>query len=105
MPLASLNRTGTIPELLVKAIKNRGQGLFGQVDDIQRLDTLGGLAPAGSCTNGTGRATFTSIPDSSSVTDAGINNKGQIAGFFTPTSGAPSGVQTEGFVTTQASPA
>jgi Protein of unknown function (DUF3455) len=52
MPLASANRTGTIPELLVKAIKNRGQGLFGQVDYIQRLDTLGGLAPAGSCTNG-----------------------------------------------------
>jgi hypothetical protein len=52
MPLASANRTGTIPELLVKAIKNRGQGLFGQVDYIQRLDTFGGLAPAGSCTNG-----------------------------------------------------
>ena len=52
MPLASANRTGTIPELLVKAVKNRGQGLFGQVDYIQRLDTFGGLAPAGSCTNG-----------------------------------------------------
>jgi len=51
MPLASANRTGTIPELLVKAVKNRGQGLFGQVDYIQRLDTLGGLAPTGSCTN------------------------------------------------------
>jgi hypothetical protein len=53
MPLASANRTGTIPELLVKAVKNRGQGLFGSVDYIQRLDTFGGLAPSGSCTNGT----------------------------------------------------
>jgi Protein of unknown function (DUF3455) len=52
MPLASANRTGTIPELLVKAVKNRGQGLFGSVDYIQRLDTFGGLAPSGSCTNG-----------------------------------------------------
>jgi hypothetical protein len=52
MPLASANRTGTIPELLVKAVKNRGDGLFGSVDYIQRLDTFGGLAPSGSCTNG-----------------------------------------------------
>lgn len=52
MPLASANRTGTIPELLVKAVKNRGQGLFGSIDYIQRLDTYGGLPPAGSCTNG-----------------------------------------------------
>jgi Protein of unknown function (DUF3455) len=51
-PLASANRTGTIPELLVKAVKNRGDGMFGSVDYIQRLDTYGGLAPAGSCTNG-----------------------------------------------------
>jgi hypothetical protein len=47
---------------------------------------------------GKGLATFTNIPDSSSVTDAGVNDRGQIAGFFNPTSGAPSGVQTEGFV-------
>jgi hypothetical protein len=52
MPSASANRTGTIPELLVKAVKNRGDGLFGSVDYIQRLDTYGGLPPAGSCTNG-----------------------------------------------------
>ena len=52
MPLASANRTGTIPELLVKAVRNRGDGLFGSVDYIQRLDTYGGPPPAGSCTNG-----------------------------------------------------
>jgi Protein of unknown function (DUF3455) len=51
MPLASANRTGTIPELLVKAVKTRGQGLFGSVDYIQRLNTYGGLAPAGTCTD------------------------------------------------------
>lgn len=53
MPLASANCTGSIPELLVKAIKNRGDGLFGSVDYIQRLDTYGGLPPAGSSTKGT----------------------------------------------------
>jgi hypothetical protein len=52
MPLASANRTGTIPELLVKAVKNRGDGLFGSVDYIQRLDTYGGLPAAGSCAKG-----------------------------------------------------
>jgi hypothetical protein len=46
------NRTGTLPELLVKAVRNRGDGLFGSVDHIQRLDTYGGPPPAGSCTNG-----------------------------------------------------
>jgi hypothetical protein len=52
-PIASVDRTGTIPELLVKSVKNRGAGLFGQVDYIQRLDTIGGLAPEGACTDGT----------------------------------------------------
>jgi len=52
-PVASVNRTGTIPELLVKAVKNRGDGMFGSVDYIQRLGTFGGLPPAGSCTSGT----------------------------------------------------
>jgi hypothetical protein len=52
-PLASVSRTGTIPDLLVKAVSNRGSGMFGQVDYIQRLDTIGGLAPAGACTDGT----------------------------------------------------
>jgi hypothetical protein len=37
MPLASADRTGTIPELLVKAVKKRADRLFGSIDYIQRL--------------------------------------------------------------------
>jgi hypothetical protein len=48
-PLQSVTETGAVPDLLVKAVKNRGTGLFGHVDFIQRLDTSGGLAPTGSC--------------------------------------------------------
>jgi hypothetical protein len=36
---------------------------------------------------GTKQATFTTITGASSVTDAAINNMGQVAGFFTPASG------------------
>jgi hypothetical protein len=50
-PLGSVTETGTIPDLLLKAVKNRGTGLFGHVDFIQRLDTSGGLAPTGRCTD------------------------------------------------------
>jgi hypothetical protein len=51
-PLKSVAEAGTIPDLLVKAVKNRGTGLFSNVDFIQRLDTWGGLAPTGSCSDG-----------------------------------------------------
>jgi hypothetical protein len=43
---------GSIPELLLKAATNRGDGLFGKVSYIQRLSTTGGAAPAGTCTEG-----------------------------------------------------
>lgn len=43
---------GSIPQLLLKAATNRGDGLFGKVSYIQRLNTSGGLAPAGGCTDG-----------------------------------------------------
>jgi hypothetical protein len=43
---------GSIPELLLKSATNRGTGLFGKVSYIQRLNTTGGAAPAGSCTDG-----------------------------------------------------
>jgi hypothetical protein len=43
---------GSIPQLLLKASANRGAGIFGQVTFIDRLDTRGGAAPAGSCTSG-----------------------------------------------------
>jgi hypothetical protein len=38
--------------LLLKAATNRGDGIFGKVSYIQRLNTSGGLAPAGACTDG-----------------------------------------------------
>ncbi len=43
---------GSIPELLLKAATNRGDGIFGKVSYIQRLKTTGGTAPAGACTDG-----------------------------------------------------
>lgn len=49
---ASLSTQGTIPQLLLKSTANRGDGLFGNVSYIQRLNTSGGLAPTGSCSNG-----------------------------------------------------
>ncbi|MBB3099577.1 hypothetical protein FHR83_007284 [Actinoplanes campanulatus] len=40
----------SIPQLLIPAKLNRGDGVFGKVSYVQRLDTVGGLAPAGPCT-------------------------------------------------------
>ena len=41
-----------IPWLLLQATSTSGPGLFGEVQYIQRLDTEGGVAPAGPCTTG-----------------------------------------------------
>lgn len=41
-----------IPQLLLKSTGNRGPGLLGTVTFIQRLNTVGGLAPTGSCVDG-----------------------------------------------------
>jgi hypothetical protein len=53
VPGASVTREGAIPELLLKAAATRGDGLFGKVTFVQRLETKGGLAPTGTCTPGT----------------------------------------------------
>jgi hypothetical protein len=50
---STVPKRGAIPELLLKSTTNRGTGLFGSVDFIQRLNTEGGVAPAGSCADGT----------------------------------------------------
>ncbi|MFG1642041.1 DUF3455 domain-containing protein [Amycolatopsis sp. NPDC049252] len=50
--VATSPRDGAIPELLLKANLNSGTGVFGKVTYVQRLNTHGGLAPAGSCTEG-----------------------------------------------------
>ena len=42
-----------IPQLLLEATGNRGPGLLSTVTYIQRLNTTGGLAPTGTCTDGT----------------------------------------------------
>lgn len=43
----------SIPQLLVTAKTSRGPGLFGGTTFIQRLSTVGGVAPATACTAGT----------------------------------------------------
>ena len=55
-PVATVNRDGAIPELLLKANQNQGQGMFSKVTYVQRLRTTGGVAPAGSCTEGSQQA-------------------------------------------------
>jgi hypothetical protein len=53
VPGASVKRENAIPELLLKAAATRGEGLFGKVTFVQRLETKGGLAPIGTCAPGT----------------------------------------------------
>jgi hypothetical protein len=50
--VANSPRDGAIPELLLKANLNTGDGVFGKVTYVQRLNTRGGVAPAGTCTDG-----------------------------------------------------
>ena len=52
MAVASVPVPYAAPELLVKAVSNAGSGWLGNVDFIQRLDTVGGAAPTGACANG-----------------------------------------------------
>ncbi|MEV7426321.1 MULTISPECIES: DUF3455 domain-containing protein [unclassified Streptomyces] len=47
--VANAPKAETIPQLLLKANAHRGTGVFAEVSYIQRLDTKGGVAPAGSC--------------------------------------------------------
>jgi Protein of unknown function (DUF3455) len=55
-PVSTVNRDGAIPELLLKANQNQGQGMFSRVTYVQRLSTMGGVPPAGSCTEGSQQA-------------------------------------------------
>ena len=50
--VASSPVPGSIPQLLVRATENRGTGIFGRVTFINRVETRGGAAPSGSCSNG-----------------------------------------------------
>ncbi len=48
--IANSPKTGTIPELLLKATATRGTGTFADVTYVQRLNTSGGVAPTTACT-------------------------------------------------------
>jgi hypothetical protein len=50
--VASSPVPGAIPELLLQATRTRGDGIFGRVTYVQRLDTTGGLAPTTACADG-----------------------------------------------------
>ncbi|GLI03931.1 DUF3455 domain-containing protein [Phytohabitans aurantiacus] len=50
--VASSPVSGAIPQLLLQATRTRGDGVFGAVTYIQRLDTSGGVAPASACVDG-----------------------------------------------------
>jgi hypothetical protein len=50
--VASSPVPGAVDELLLKATRNRGDGVFGQVTYVQRLATSGGVAPTGGCADG-----------------------------------------------------
>ena len=45
-------RAGAIPWLLLKAKTNQGTGVFARVTFVQRVDTVGGAAPADGCNSG-----------------------------------------------------
>jgi Protein of unknown function (DUF3455) len=42
-------RPGAVPWLLLRAASNQGEGVLARVDYVQRLETRGGVAPAGAC--------------------------------------------------------
>jgi hypothetical protein len=50
--VANSPQPNAIPQLLLKANLNTGDGIFGKVTYVQRLNTRGGVAPAGTCTDG-----------------------------------------------------
>jgi hypothetical protein len=50
--VASSPVAGSIPQLLLQATRTRGDGIFGSVTYIQRLNTTGGVKPTTACTDG-----------------------------------------------------
>ena len=48
----SVPHEGALPLLRIAAADVSGTGIFGKVAFVQRLDTTGGIAPAGTCTAG-----------------------------------------------------
>ncbi|MFD4547846.1 DUF3455 domain-containing protein [Streptomyces sp. NPDC058466] len=52
VPGASAPRDNAVPEFLLTATATRGSGVFDSVSYVQRLNTRGGLAPSGACSQG-----------------------------------------------------
>jgi uncharacterized protein DUF3455 len=50
--VASSPVAGSIPQLLLRETLTRGDGIFGSVSYVQRLDTVGGGKPSSACLNG-----------------------------------------------------
>jgi hypothetical protein len=50
--VASSPVVGSIPQLLLQETLTRGDGVFGHVTYVQRLDTTGGVRPSTACTEG-----------------------------------------------------
>jgi hypothetical protein len=53
---AKVERKGAVPELLLRAHGNEGEGVFGKVRYVQRLQTEGGVKPKGGCQGGARQA-------------------------------------------------
>ncbi|MEU8655944.1 DUF3455 domain-containing protein [Actinoplanes philippinensis] len=52
---------GSIQQLRVRAKATSGTGTFAKVTWIQRIDTVGGAAPAGACAGGTASAPYRAV--------------------------------------------
>jgi hypothetical protein len=50
--IASSPVVGSIPQLLLQATRTRGDGIFGGVTYVQRLNTTGGVMPTTACADG-----------------------------------------------------
>jgi len=50
--VASSPVVGSIPQLLLQETTTRGDGIFGSVTYVQRLNTTGGVKPTTACTDG-----------------------------------------------------
>jgi hypothetical protein len=50
--VASSPVVGSIPQLLLQETLTRGDGIFGSVTYVQRLDTTGGAKPSTACSDG-----------------------------------------------------
>lgn len=55
----SVPNPGSIPLLRLDAADTSGNGVFTKVTFIQRLETTGGVAPAGACSSGTTEVAYT----------------------------------------------